>query len=212
MYWRPTSRQHRILVERFCLPCTVEIMDPTIITYEVADTLMGRLSRQDVQRSLERATSEWNRVMTGLVHFVPRTRASCDPLVRVTVGHLYKGRERLAPGARDLATATEFKGKLNPRWIIELKDDAPPIDWVPAATNKWVRSCRNIFGLVPGKYSLVGVLLHELGHIMHLEHEEPEVLDLIMSSTCASRETISKFEAARYRDYFVRYILPDQAD
>ena len=81
-------------------------MDPTIITYEVADTLLGRPSRQDIQRSLERAISEWNRVMVGLVHFVPRTRASCDPLVRITVGHQYIGRERLALGARDLATAT----------------------------------------------------------------------------------------------------------
>ena len=67
-------------------------------------------------------------------------------------------------------------------------------------------------GLSPGKYSLVGVLLHELGHIMHLEHEDPDVLYLIMSHTCASRETISKFEAARYRDYFVKYILPEQAN
>lgn len=173
---------------------------------------MGRLSRSDVQRSLERATSEWNRVMIGLVQFVPRSRASCDPLVLVSVGQQYKGREIQAPGARELATTTEFKGKLNPRWFIELKDDAPPIDWVSAATSRVVRGYRNLFGLVPGKYSLVGVLLHELGHVMQLEHEEPGVLDLIMSSTCATRETISKFEAERYRDFFVKYILPDQAD
>lgn len=182
-------------------------MDPTIITYEVADTLPGRTG---VQRSLERATSEWNRVMTGLVHFIPHTRASCDPMVRVIMGHQYNSPEAPAPGARVLASTTEFKGKLNPRWIIELKDDVPSTAWVPAATNRWARSCINIFGLALGKFSLVGVLLHELGHIMQLEHEEFEVQDLIMSRTCATRETISKFEAARYRDWFVQYILPTQ--
>lgn len=183
-------------------------MKTTIIAYSISDNLFGRISREDMQRSVSRAMAEWNRVLEGLMRFVPWIKGSQDPLILVTFGNQFKA-AHAKPGSTTWATCTQFPGKLAPRWVIELKD-LQTLDWKPYPATKFGRLVRRLFGTTAGGLSIVAVLLHELGHVLQLPHEEVE--DLIMSETCAQREGIRPMEAARYRTWFDNYVVMQQND
>ncbi len=181
-------------------------MTPTIIAYSTADLLFGKIDREAMQRSVEQAVTEWNRVLAGLVVFQPWVKGCTDPLVLITFGHQFKPRPTTT---ETWATCTQFPGKLAPRWVIELKDN-PRLNWKPLPVTRFGIWWRRVNGLAVGSISIVAVLLHELGHVLQLPHEEVE--DLIMSESCAQRETIRPMEAKRYRTWFEKYIAAQQHD
>jgi hypothetical protein len=182
----------------------------TTIAYSVSDFLFGRLSPGDVRRSVDQAVAEWNRVLIGHVVFVPWRKGQRVPSVLITFGQKYKAID-VAAEERVAATCTTLPGEMDPRWIVELKDD-PKINWVPYPTTQWGRWFRRTFGATRGSTPITSVLLHELGHVLQLPHEARGVDGLVMSTACATRDAITRMESERYRTWFENYVVTRQHD
>lgn len=182
---------------------------PTTILYQYDHTAApAGLQADAVYACLAQAAAEWNRVLKGMVSIVPyNTVASLlgDPTVLVKFGHSL-------PASEDgLSRVWAVQGKLRPgaahRWKIELRDDQPPLPWF---TPKY-GGCRVLWRKVAGMplgVCVTAVLLHELGHVLQLPHDEPA--GLIMSHTAPMVETISAKETKRYRQYFTDHVWARQ--
>lgn len=184
---------------------------PTTILYkfDYGSTPSG-LKPDAVAACVKQAADEWSRVLKGMVSIVPYTVIPAvlgSPVVLVKFGHT------LAPDEptkdRVLAITARARGTQDYRWKIELRDDAPPLDWSTPKYGGCRVLWRKLVGMPTGQ-CVTAVMLHEFGHMLQMPHEEPEVKGLIMSRSAPMVETISSMETKRYRQYFTDHVWSDQ--
>lgn len=159
-------------------------------------------------RCLRHAADEWNRVLSGMVRLVPSGRELADVSVTLGFAHAQKSDDDTRPNWRVLGSSRQRLGK--PSWDIELRDDQPVIDWAAPNPTKAGIWWRRIMGIRPDARLVTSVLMHELGHVLHIPHSICPDTDWIMSPKAAMRETFHKKEAARYRQFFHDMIWTQQ--